>query len=453
MHIHILGIGGTFMSALALLAREAGYQVTGSDISCYPPISDLLKQQNISWVEGYEECAEFHQADMIIVGNAMKRGMPIIEAMLNLKKPYTSGPQWLAEHILCRFRVIAVAGTHGKTTTTSMLAHILQQTGLNPGFLIGGVAPNFGTNAQLGQGEWFVIEADEYDSAFFDKRPKFLHYKPEVAILNNLEFDHADIYPNLKAIQTQFHYLLRTIPSNGYVLYPLNDPALQAVFEKGVYSQLESLMIQGTANWTAQVLDKQGGQFEILHDGIKIAQVEWPLIGLFNVENALAALAASTHAGVAPQDAANALAQFMPVKRRLEVKSKMHDITVYDDFAHHPTAIEKTLHALKQSQRHTRILAVIEFASYTMRSGVHGDRITQALQDADETYILNPTDFSIDSIQGWKKQPHIHPTADSIVVAIQQMAKPGDAVLVMSNRGFDKIHAKLSEAIEQKFAS
>ncbi len=449
MHIHVLGVGGTFMSALALLAREAGHIVTGCDTSCYPPVSDLLEQQGVIWEEGYQDSDTVRAADMLIVGNAMKRGMPVIESMLNRGQAYTSGPQWLSEHILFQKKVIAVAGTHGKTTTTSMLAFILQQAGLQPGFLIGGVAPNFGTNASLGEGAWFVIEADEYDSAFFDKRPKFMHYRPRIAVLNNLEFDHADIYPNLAAIQQQFHYLLRTIPSEGTVIHPHDDIALREVFSKGQYSQHVTIGADALANWSARLLDNQGQQFEILLEGHVVAEVSWSLMGDFNIQNAIAAIAASYHAGVSPVDAAKALECFMPVKRRLEVKSSAYGVTVYDDFAHHPTAIQKTIQALKGSQRHKRIIAVLEFASYTMRSGVHKDRIAAALEGADEVYILNPENFSINDIFEGKKT-NILSTSQSIVDAIALQATAGDAILVMSNRGFDNIHNRLADAISAR---
>lgn len=447
MHIHVLGIGGTFMSALALLARQAGHTVTGCDTSCYPPVSDLLDQQGVIWEEGYQDSETVKAADMLIVGNAMKRGMPVIESMLNRGQAYTSGPQWLAEHILFQKQVIAVAGTHGKTTTTSMLAFILQQAGLQPGFLIGGVAPNFGTNASLGKGDWFVIEADEYDSAFFDKRPKFMHYRPRIAILNNLEFDHADIYPDLAAIQQQFHYLLRTIPSEGTVIHPRDDAALREVFLKGQYSQHVTIGPDAEANWSARLLDHEGQQFQILLNGEVVAEVSWSLMGSFNIENALAAISASYHAGVSPADAAKAIEGFMPVKRRLEVKSSAFGVTVYDDFAHHPTAIQKTIQALKRSHRHQRIIAVLEFASYTMRSGVHKERIATALEGADEVYILNPENFSITDIFDEHKKPNVLPTPQSIVDAIAAQAIDGDAILVMSNRGFDNIHNRLADAI------
>jgi len=296
-----------------------------------------------------------------------------------------------------------------------------------------------------------VIEADEYDSAFFDKRPKFMHYRPDVAILNNLEFDHADIYSNIEAIQQQVHYFLKTIPAQGYVIHPRDDQALNLVFASGQFSQHESIALSQDATWRADILDPAGQLFKVSHHGDVVAEIKWSLIGQFNVENALAAIAASSHAGVNPRDSARALEQFTPVKRRLEVKYDAHGVTVYDDFAHHPTAIEKTLHALKSSQRHQRIFAIIEFASYTMRTGVHKDKIARAFIDADAVYILNPSEFSLESIQGWATSPHIYTSSEAIVLAVQQVIRPGDAVLIMSNRGFDKIHVKISDAIQAKF--
>ncbi|WP_133138911.1 UDP-N-acetylmuramate:L-alanyl-gamma-D-glutamyl-meso-diaminopimelate ligase [Legionella genomosp. 1] len=451
MHLHILGISGTFMSALALLAREAGFTVTGSDANCYPPISDLLEAKGIDWVEGYGDVSMALKADCIIIGNAIKRGMPVLEAILDADKPYTSGPQWLAEHILSRYRVLAVAGTHGKTTTTSMLAHILDQAGLEPGFLIGGVAPNFNTSNRLGKGKWFVIEADEYDSAYFDKRPKLMHYRPEIALLNNLEFDHADIYSNLEAIQQQFHYYLKTIPAKGVVLKPRDDAALNAVVERGVFSRLEELALNGDAQWRAELLDETGCAFRVWHHGKVVAEVNWPLIGRFNVENGLAAIAASSHTGVNPAVAARALESFRPVKRRLEVKSDQNGITVYDDFAHHPTAISKTIQALKNSQRHKRITVVLEFASYTMKMGVHGDKIRDALQEADKVIILKPQHFNLDGlVKNWNFSYKILPTSTEIVNEVAINSQSGDAILVMSNRGFDNIHQQLTAAIAQR---
>jgi UDP-N-acetylmuramate: L-alanyl-gamma-D-glutamyl-meso-diaminopimelate ligase len=444
MHLHILGISGTFMSALALLARELGFKVTGSDAHCYPPVSDLLAAQGITWTEGYDDDTQTLKADCVLVGNAMKRGMPVIESLLNAGKFYTSGPQWLADNVLSRRRVLAVAGTHGKTTTTSMLAFILHQAGLQPGFLIGGVATDFNTSARLGDSDWFVIEADEYDSAFFDKRPKFMHYRPEVAILNNLEFDHADIYADLPAIQQQFHYFLKTIPSKGLVIKPRDDAALNEVLSRGQFSRLEEIALNGDATWRAEILDEAGQAFRVWHSGYEVAEVHWSLIGAFNVENGLAAIAASNFAGVKPAVAAAALEQFSPVKRRLEVKSDQNGIVVYDDFAHHPTAITKTIQALKRSGRHQRILVVLEFASYTMRSGVHANEMKRALDGVDVAFILNPSQFCLDDItRFWPFPYQTLPTTSAIVDSISKEARAGDAVLVMSNRGFDNIHQQL----------
>lgn len=447
MHLHILGLSGTFMSALALLARDAGFKVTGSDMNCYPPVSDLLSAKGISWTEGYEDSSLALQADVVIVGNAIKRGMPVLEAVIESGTNYTSGPQWLAEHILSKYKVIAVSGTHGKTTTTSMIAWILDRAGLQPGFLIGGVASDFNTSACLGKGEWFVIEADEYDSAFFDKRPKFMHYRPRIAVLNNLEFDHADIYENLEAIQLQFHYLLRTIPTSGVAIKPRDDKALNEVVAKGHYSRIEELSLSGQAQWSAELLEESGASFKVLHLGKEVAQVHWRLIGRFNVENALAAIAASYNAGVDPMQAAKALEEFTPVKRRLEVKSDKNRITVYDDFAHHPTAITKTLDALKRSKRHERIFVVMEFASYTMRTGVHTKAMPVALAYADHTYILEPEDFNPSVEDDWSFPHKMCKNNDEIVREVVANARPGDAILVMSNRGFNGIHQQLTNAL------
>lgn len=452
--LYILGIGGTFMSALAILAREAGFQVSGCDANCYPPVSDLLTAKGIEWTEGYDDCSQVLKADQVIVGNAIKRGMPVLEALLNHGKNYTSGPQWLAENILCHYRVLAVAGTHGKTTTTSMLAHILHEAGKDPAFLIGGVAPNFNTSAQLGKGEWFVIEADEYDSAFFDKRPKFMHYRPEVAILNNLEFDHADIYSDLAAIQQQFHYYLKTIPSKGLVIKPRDDKALNEVVQRGLFSNLAELSLDKEALWRAELIESSGRAFRIWHQSTCVAEVQWPLIGSFNVENALAAVSAAVHAGVDVKTAAKALASFKPVKRRLEVRSDSYGITIYDDFAHHPTAITKTIDALKRSQRHQRILVVLEFASYTMRSGVHAQSMADALAAVDEAYVLSPEQFELEHLaKDWRCAYFLLPTTESIITHLVEAVRPGDAVLVMSNRGFENIHQRLAQQIEKRFLS
>jgi len=453
MHLHVLGLSGTFMSALAILAKEAGFKVTGSDANCYPPVSDLLAAKNIPFTEGYEDSTEALKADCVVVGNAIKRGMPVIEAVLDAKKPYTSGPQWLADHLLPRYQVLAVAGTHGKTTTTSMLAFILEEAGLEPGFLIGGVATDFNTSARLGKGSYFVVEADEYDTAFFDKRPKFMHYRPQVAILNNLEFDHADIYADLPAIQQQFHYFLKTIPRSGLVIKPRDDVALNDVLARGEYCSLQDFSSSKDAFWSAELLDDVGLAFDVLQQGKKVATVDWSLIGRFNVENGLAAIAAAFSVGVKPSIAAKALEKFSPVKRRLEVKSARHGITVYDDFAHHPTAILKTLQALKDSLRHQRIFVVLEFASFTMRTGVHANDMADALSVADGVYVLNPSEFNlIDVVKNWRCPYQILPNTAAIIEKVVEALQAKDAVLVMSNRGFENIHTRLIKRIDDKFA-
>jgi UDP-N-acetylmuramate: L-alanyl-gamma-D-glutamyl-meso-diaminopimelate ligase len=445
-HLHILGIGGTFMSAIALFARKLGFKVTGSDANCYPPVSDLLAKEGVVWTEGYLDTTDALAADCVVVGNAIMRGMPVMEAILDADKPYISGPQWLAENILSHYRVLAVAGTHGKTTTSSMLAFILDAAGLEPSFLIGGVPRNFNTSARLGSGEWFVIEADEYDSAFFDKRPKFMHYHPECAIFNNLEFDHADIYENLAAIQQQAHYFLKTIPSKGELLYPRDDEAFKAVLDKGVFSHASNMACSGDAAWRVKVLDKKAAHFQIIHEDAVVAEIKWGLIGQFNAENALAAFAASMYAGVEPAVAARALEQFVPVKRRLEVRMDAHGIKLYDDFAHHPTAIEKTIQAVRQQAQHQRVLVALELASHSMRMGVHGTRLAEALADADEIYIL--TESVSDT---WPKHWCVSDSKEALVHAMSTAAQTGDALLVMSNRSLEAVHEGLIVGLNQRF--
>ena len=444
MHLHILGIGGTFMSAIAMLARSLGHKVTGSDENCYPPISNLLQENNIVWTDGYVDSTDALRADCVVVGNAVKRGMPVIEDVLNYTKNYVSGPEWLAQHVLNKRKVMAVAGTHGKTTTTSMLSFILDKAGLNPGFLVGGVARNFNTSSRLGDGEWFVIEADEYDTAFFDKRPKFMHYRPQIAIMNNLEFDHADIYPNLEAIKQQFHFLTRSMPSSGLILKPQADVELDDVINRGLYSKLENVALAGNADWRAELRDNSGSEFIVYYQNKRVAEVSWSVIGDYNVENALMAIAASYYAGVRPEVAAGALAEFLPVKRRLEVRGVCNDITVYDDFAHHPTSIRRTVNALTSSKRHARVLAVMEFSSYTMREGFHVDSMAQALDGVDIAFILKPEKFAHESMtQNWQVPFQVLNSVDDIVEQVARESRPNDAVLVMSNRGFDNIHEKL----------
>jgi UDP-N-acetylmuramate: L-alanyl-gamma-D-glutamyl-meso-diaminopimelate ligase len=441
MHLHILGISGTFMSALAILAKELGYKVTGNDTNCYPPVSTLLAQSDITYIEGYDEVDTALKSDLIVVGNFMRRAMPIVEAVLNADKPYISGPDWVWQEILATRRVIAVAGTHGKTTTTSMIAWILEYAGLNPGFLIGGVASNFNTSARLGSGSWFVIEADEYDTAFFDKRPKFMHYRPEIVVLNNLEFDHADIYADLAAIKLQFTYLLRTVPGKGKVIAPSRDKNLAEVLASADYLDVELTGVGTASQGHFQAIVDAENNFVILQQGIEVAQVKWSLLGHFNVENALASFAASIHAGVTPEVAARALEAFVPVKRRLEVVYDHNGITIYDDFAHHPTAIANTIQALQANKRHERVLAVIELGSYTMRAGVHGDKVLEAAANADAAYLFAYDDKF--NVEGIPQNIHIFRDFSELFAALQANIKLGDAVLVMSNRGFNGIHDKL----------
>lgn len=445
----IVGISGTFMSALAILAQESGYLVRGCDAACYPPVSDLLKDKEIPWYEGYESCEEALNADVVVVGNVAKRGMPIVEALMDAGKPLISGPQWLAENILHRYRVIALSGTHGKTTTTAMTTHILEQCGAAPGFLIGGVDPSLGTNARLGQGDYFVIEADEYDSTFYDKRPKFMHYKPYIAVINNLEYDHADIYPDLAAIQKQFHYLLRTIPSNGIVLANGDDNHLSEVLEKGVYSRIEHFTTTNAADWQAKLLKADGSAFTVLYKGEPIGDVYWALLGDFNVQNALAAIAVAYHAGLNFDAILAAIAEFSPVKRRLEWKGCYAGVTVYDDFAHHPTAIRKTLHAVRTSGRFQRVIAVVEMASYTMRKGVHQDALIDAFEDADYVIALQLQQFSLQHALKARHKPWRSVANNAeIIEALRSMVLDGDVVVVMSNRGFNGLVPALTSQLQ-----
>lgn len=458
MHLHILGIGGTFMSALALLAKELGYQVTGCDSQCYSPMKELLQAHDIDWVEGYEENTWASSADLIIVGNAIKRGMPVLERILNEGKVYTSGPAWLAEKVLSRYQVLAVAGTHGKTTTSSMLAFILDRLGLAPGFLIGGIPPNFRQNARLGKGRYFVIEADEYDSAFFDKRPKLMHYRPQISIINNLEFDHADIYEDLAAIQKQFHYYLKTIPSQGTVIIPEGVQSIETVLSKGIFSKLKTFSLKTSAcsvqaekhypAWQATLLDDAGQSFRVSYQNQVQGTVNWPLIGRFNVENALAALAVAHEIGINPAEAMAVLEDFKPVKRRLEVVFQKDGLCVYDDFAHHPTAIAKTLEALKQSKRHQRLFVLLEFASYTMREGIQIKAIPQALSDAEKVFFLKPAAFPLEEIaRTWNFSFDIFSEPLPMIANLKSQLRPGDAVVIMSNKGFAGLGQSLVQAL------
>lgn len=449
MHIHVLGICGTFMGGLAQLASAQGHTVTGSDAGVYPPMSDQLRAAGIDLMEGYDPAHLQPAPDLVVMGNALSRGNPAVEYVLDHNLPYTSGPQWLAEHVLNHRWVLAVAGTHGKTTTSSMLAWILDDNGFDPGFLIGGVADNFGVSARLGSSDFFVIEADEYDTAFFDKRSKFVHYRPHTLVINNLEFDHADIFADLAAIQTQFHHLVRTIPGIGQIIYPADTPSIDAVLAQGCWTPCQTLGFDVSADWQVRLINPDGSHFEIRHQHSQ-AEVNWSLLGQHNVMNAVAAIAAAHHVGVQLHDAAAALNRFAGVKRRLELRGEVNGVRVYDDFAHHPTAIETTLAGLRARVQDARIFAVLEPRSNTMKMGVHADRLASSLQTADQVMLYQPADlgWSLNDVQNQLDgKAVIHRQIEDIIQAIKQQSRSGDHVLVMSNGGFGGIHQRLLDAL------
>ncbi len=446
MHVHILGICGSFMGGIAAIAKSLGHKVTGSDKNVYPPMSTQLEALGIELTEGYCESQFDPAPDMVVIGNAMSRGNPAVEYVLNRNLPYTSGPQWLLDNLLKDRWVIGLSGTHGKTTTSSMVAWILEHAGLNPGYLIGGVPENFGVSARVGESPFFVIEADEYDSAFFDKRSKFVHYRPKTLVINNLEFDHADIFADLGAIQTQFHHLVRMVPENGLILTPNNTAAIEEMLKKGCWSSRQSL----GKEWHAELLKKDGSEFNVLHNGVIAGTVTWALVGQHNVDNALMAIAAAHHAGVTLPDAIDALSFFKNVKRRMEVKGEVNNITLYDDFAHHPTAIATTLDGLRKKVGNARILAVLEPRSNTMKMGVHKDTLANSWQKADEVYLYEPEgmDWSlVDSVAHSNAPTHCFRDVEKIVQGVCNVAQPGDHILVMSNGGFEGIHGKLLEKL------
>ncbi|HEX3402778.1 MAG TPA: UDP-N-acetylmuramate:L-alanyl-gamma-D-glutamyl-meso-diaminopimelate ligase [Acetobacteraceae bacterium] len=481
MHVHILGIGGTFMGGVAAIAKASGFRVTGADLNVYPPMSTQLQELGIEFFQGYGAEQLDLRPDIVVVGNALSRGSPVVEAMLDRGMTYTSGPQWLAEQVLRDKHVIAVAGTHGKTTTTAMLTWILEDAGLEPGFLVGGVPSNFDATARLGKGRFFVIEADEYDTAFFDKRAKFVHYRPRTAILNNLEFDHADIYPDIAAIRRQFNQLLRTVPAAGRLIVNGEDPELAATLSLGCWTPRETFAVAkstgtgtGTGNgigsgsgtgaataaaaaaadWSARIAPgSAAGRFAVLHQGKTVAEVSWPLMGEHNVMNALAAIAAAAHVGVPPARAAQALSAFRGVKRRMEIRGVVNGITVYDDFAHHPTAIATTLGGLRERVARARIIAVFEPRSNTMKLGVHSEQIAPAFALADHTWFLDPPDL------GWDLPSAAAPlgarasfaaSVDALVKGLADDSRPGDHILVMSNGGFGGLHDKLLTALRAR---
>jgi UDP-N-acetylmuramate: L-alanyl-gamma-D-glutamyl-meso-diaminopimelate ligase len=451
MRIHILGVCGTFMGGVALLAKQAGHEVSGSDANVYPPMSTLLSSSGISLYEGYDPKHLEPAPDLTVVGNVMSRGQPMVEYLLNRDIPYTSGPQWLSEHVLRGRWVLAVAGTHGKTTTTSMLAWILEYAGLAPGFLIGGVPANFGVSARLSHGPFFVVEADEYDTAFFDKRSKFVHYRPRTLILNNLEFDHADIFEDLNAVKRQFHHLVRTVPGHGLIACNGEDENLREALEMGCWTPRQSFGLNGASlNWNARLISADGSRFELLQDGISAGEARWEQCGAHNVENALGALAAAHHAGVPATTALAALGEFKGVKRRLEVREQYHGITLYDDFAHHPTAIRVTLAALRARVGKARLVAVLEPSSNTMRMGVHKQELAAALADADRVCIYRPPELvwslgEVTTALGAKAR--VFESVPAIVETLRTELAAGDHCLIMSNGGFGGLHGLLADAL------
>ncbi|CAH2892106.1 MAG: UDP-N-acetylmuramate:L-alanyl-gamma-D-glutamyl-meso-diaminopimelate ligase (EC [uncultured Paraburkholderia sp.] len=464
MHIHILGICGTFMGGLAVLARGAGHTVTGCDAGVYPPMSTQLEAQGIRLIEGYDaEQLNGLNADLFVIGNVVSRGNPLMEAILDRGLPYVSGPQWLGEHVLNGKWVLAVAGTHGKTTTSSMLTWLLEDAGLNPGFLIGGVPLNFGVSARLTDSSFFVIEADEYDTAFFDKRSKFVHYRPKTAVLNNLEFDHADIFPDLAAIETQFHHLIRTVPRIGRVVTNGREDALDRVLTRGCWSEVERFGVQG--GWETQPAEDGvpvDERFAVYHNAERVGVVEWQVQGEHNRMNALAAIAAARHVGVPPAQAARSLASFRNVKRRMEVRGSVDGVTVYDDFAHHPTAIDTTVAGLRArvGRDNTRILAVLEPRSNTMKLGVMKAQLPASLADADLVFGYGAP--SGRDALGWNLGEALAPLGakaqafdnlDALVKAVVHAARPGDQILVMSNGGFGGVHQKLLDALSARGAT
>ncbi|MFZ7108483.1 UDP-N-acetylmuramate:L-alanyl-gamma-D-glutamyl-meso-diaminopimelate ligase [Avibacterium avium] len=448
-HIHILGICGTFMGGVAIIAKQMGYKVTGSDVNVYPPMSTFLQENQIEIIPNYDPAQLEPAPDLVLIGNAMKRGNPCVEYVLENRLPYTSGPQWLHDNLLRDRWVLAVSGTHGKTTTTGMLSWILEKNGLNPGFLIGGIAGNFGTSARLGESPFFVIEADEYDTAFFDKRSKFIHYNPKTLIINNIGFDHADIFDDLKAIQRQFHHMIRTIPASGRILSFANEQSVKETLEMGCWSE-QQFLGEGQ-EWYAERITNDCTEFSVYHFGEKVAEVKWNIVGQHNMHNALMAIAAAYHAGVSIENACAALGSFINAKRRLELKGEVNGISVYDDFAHHPAEILATLTALRDKVGGgVRILAVLEPRSNTMKMGVHKDELAPALARADHIFLLQPDNIPWDVVE--IANQCVQPASwtanlDKLVDMIVAEAKPSDHILVMSNGSFGGIHQKLLDKL------
>ncbi|XPF93509.1 UDP-N-acetylmuramate:L-alanyl-gamma-D-glutamyl-meso-diaminopimelate ligase [Colwellia sp. RE-S-Sl-9] len=459
MHIHILGICGTFMGGIAAIAKQLGHRVSGCDANVYPPMSTQLEELGIELKQGYQIEHLKDEPDLVIVGNAMSRGNPMVEYVLDRNIAYTSGPQWLLENVLKDRWVLAVSGTHGKTTTSSMLTWILEYAKMAPGYLIGGVPQNFESSARLGESPFFVIEADEYDTAFFDKRSKFVHYRPRTLVINNLEFDHADIFDDLSDIQKQFHHLIRMVPSNGLVLYPQGEQAITETIEKGCWTptQQSTLSNSGDKNsnqgWYAEKLKADGSEFIVSFKGEVQGTVKWDLIGDFNIENGLMAIAAARHAGVPSDVGIEALAEFVNTKRRLELRGTVNGIKVFDDFAHHPTAITKTLTGVRDHVGEQRIIAVLEPRSNTMKSGVHKDTLAASLDNADFVFIYqgDGVDWSVeDLIKDCKAPCVVSADLAGLVENITEQAQANDTIVVMSNGGFGDIHNKLLSSLADK---
>ncbi|WP_188152342.1 UDP-N-acetylmuramate:L-alanyl-gamma-D-glutamyl-meso-diaminopimelate ligase [Teredinibacter waterburyi] len=469
MHIHILGICGTFMGSLAQLACAAGHRVTGCDSNVYPPMSTQLEQVGIELIEGFQPEQLQLNPDMIVVGNVVSRGNPLMEAVMERGIPYTSGPQWMSDHLLQGRWVMAVAGTHGKTTTSSMLAWILEQAGMAPGYLIGGVPANFSCSARLGDSDFFVIEADEYDTAFFDKRSKFVHYRPRTLVLNNLEYDHADIFPDLAAIQRQFHHLIRTVPANGQILTSADSAALEEVLEMGCWSEVKRLGERANSDceWQVEKRSADGSHFCVYLSGELVGEVSWGLRGDHNLQNALAALAAARHVGVTPDHACEALASFKGVKRRLELLGEVGRggrVKLYDDFAHHPTAITSTLEGVRAGIGSDRLLAIIEPRSNTMKLGVHKQALADSVKAADESFWYQPGQLewqlaetlqsgdTLSSSDGSSSAATVFATTDAIVAATVERVTCDQSVnwhlVIMSNGGFENIHQRLLTALQ-----
>ena len=451
MHIHILGICGTFMGSLAQLAKASGHRVSGSDTNVYPPMSTQLEKAGIELIEGYDPKQFSPIPDLVVIGNALSRGNPAVEYVLDNRIPYTSGPQWLCDYFLKEKWVLAVAGTHGKTTTSSMLAWILEYAGMKPGFLIGGVPHNFDVSARLGDSPFFVVEADEYDSAFFDKRSKFVHYRPRTAILNNLEFDHADIFADLNAIQTQFHHFVRTIPSKGLVVAPSNDKNIQNVLARGCWSELQSMGANG--DWEMSLTEADGSVFSVSLQGKRQGSVRWGQTGVHNAANGLAAIAAARHVGVKPAVACEALCQFKGVKRRMEKLATVNGVSVYDDFAHHPTAIATTLEGVRNKVGNEKVIAVIEPRSNTMKLGIHKSELAESTKLADQVLWYQPDniDWSLAEVVSGGAVPA--KVVDDIEILIKHTLKAADGlthIVVMSNGGFSGFHGKLITALEKR---